>query len=182
MSAGDKEQDGLELLAEVEERDDALDRLAVWLLAKSPQILIEKSPAGIVDATLQELNRLAAVDSVRVGLQTVIPMVERAVAAFGAMLRDNPALVEKIVANSQAAKAAKAEEQAQGHDPTHRVWRVVETDNYGGDYPNESFHGPCMTAAEAEQVADTFNNGSKDPSRWFMVRHRTYKLQPGFEP
>lgn len=182
MSAGDKEQDGLELVAEIEERDDALDRLEVWLLAKSPQILTDKSPAGIVDATLQELNRLAVVDSVRVGLQTMIPVVERAVAAFGAMLRANPELVEKIVANSQAAKAAKIEEQAQGHDPTHRVWRVVETDNYGGDYPNESFHGPWLTEEAAKQVADIFNNGSKDGSRWYTVKHYTYKLQPGFEP
>lgn len=162
--------------------DTELQRLELWLLAREPNGANNRTPSEIVDATLQELNRLAAVDSVRVGLQTMIPVVERAVAAFGAMLRANPELVEKIVASAQAAKAAKAEEQAQGHDPTRRVWRVVETDNYGGDYPNESFHGPWLTEEAAKQVADIFNNGSKDGSRWYTVKHYTYKLQPGFEP
>lgn len=61
-----------------------------------------------------------------------------------------------------------------------RVWRVVETDNYGRDYPNESFHGPMMTFIEAQRVCDLWN--SVPSARWYKVVHREYTLVGGFEP
>ncbi len=63
-------------------------------------------------------------------------------------------------------------------DP-RRIWRIVETDNYGGDYPNESFHGPMMLRYTAEAVADLFNSGRLDQARYYKVEEYTYKLQPG---
>lgn len=165
--------------------DTELQRLELWLLARDPMGANNRTPSETVDVVLQELNRLDAVDSVRVGLQTVIPMVERTVAAFGELLRANPGLVEKIVTNAQAAKASRSAAVAGpevSFNLEDRVWRVVETDNYGGDYPNESFHGPWLTAEAAKQVAGIFNNGSRNASRYFVVKHYTYKLQPGFEP
>lgn len=66
---------------------------------------------------------------------------------------------------------------------THRRFRIVETDNFGGDYPNESFHGPHMKYDECETVADIFNAAhGPDGSRFYKVVHDSYKLQPGFEP
>lgn len=61
-----------------------------------------------------------------------------------------------------------------------RVYRVVETDNFGRDYPNESFEGPSMTYEDCERVAAIFNVYGGD--RYYKIEHRTYKLQPGFEP
>lgn len=66
-----------------------------------------------------------------------------------------------------------------------RIYRVVETDNFCGDYPNESFHGPVMTKDAAEQVAEIFNKESGADlggDRFYKVVEETYKLQPGFEP
>lgn len=59
--------------------------------------------------------------------------------------------------------------------------RVVETDNFGGDYPNERFVGEVMTQEEAKAYAKTLN---VDPfaSRYFKVVSDDYKLEPGFEP
>jgi len=92
--------------------DTELQRLEMWLLARDPMGANTRTPSETVDTVLQELNRLAAVDGVRVGFQTIIPVVERAVAAFAATLRENPGLVEKIVANAQAAKQARQEGSA----------------------------------------------------------------------
>lgn len=61
--------------------------------------------------------------------------------------------------------------------------RVVETDNYGGDYPDEKFIGPALSPEAAQAVADTINRdvGENYP-RYFKVVTLDYKLQPGFEP
>lgn len=59
--------------------------------------------------------------------------------------------------------------------------RVVETDNYGGDYPDESFHGPPMPHADAERIAAAFNKYADD-RRYYKVVPMDYKLAPGFEP
>lgn len=60
---------------------------------------------------------------------------------------------------------------------------VVETDNFGGDYPNESFAGPSLTEEDAKRVADIFNNAvGPRYDRYWKVVPVGYKLQPGFEP
>lgn len=65
------------------------------------------------------------------------------------------------------------------------MWRVVETDNFGGDYPNEQFATPYVfTKENAERVADVFNalmSGEAEPRLWKVVPY-DYQLQPGFEP
>lgn len=63
------------------------------------------------------------------------------------------------------------------------MYRVVETDNFGGDYPNESFAGPSLTSKDAERVAAIFNKSTPwNGPRFWKVEPRTYTLQPGFEP
>jgi len=65
-------------------------------------------------------------------------------------------------------------------------WRIVETDNFGGDYPDESFVGPpFQSQAVAQKIADLINgefaHDSHKPRYWKVVEG-DYKLQPGFEP
>lgn len=63
------------------------------------------------------------------------------------------------------------------------MFRVVETDNFGGDYPDESFAGPPLAEDEARLVADAFNRASgPDARRFWKVEREGYKLLPGFEP
>ena len=66
---------------------------------------------------------------------------------------------------------------------TVTMYRVVETDNFGGDYPNESFAGPPLSRKDADRVADIFNSATpaSHPRVW-KVEPETYTLQPGFEP
>jgi len=62
------------------------------------------------------------------------------------------------------------------------MFRVVETDNYGSDYPDEKFALPYYmnetTAAEIASVLNIRIGGS----RYWKVVQDDYKLQPGFEP
>ncbi len=62
------------------------------------------------------------------------------------------------------------------------IYRVVNTDNFGHDYPDESFVGPEFEKVEeAEAFAET-KNVYDNQSRYFKVVEMPYELQPGFEP
>ena len=62
--------------------------------------------------------------------------------------------------------------------------KIIETDSFDRDYPNESFVNlPRMTKEHAETVANAINSGFHDmyPRFWRAVEN-DYVLQPGFEP
>jgi hypothetical protein len=61
-------------------------------------------------------------------------------------------------------------------------WRIVATDNFDGDYPNESFHGPLLSEHHAKTIADLFNGRAVNPPRYFKVVEMPYELARGFEP
>ena len=67
------------------------------------------------------------------------------------------------------------------------MYRIIETDNHGGDYPNESFvNVPAVFEREqAQGIADAINaahcRGDSSPRFWRVVP-ADYTLQPGFEP
>ena len=66
-----------------------------------------------------------------------------------------------------------------------RNFRIIETDNFGGDYPDEKFLSlPNMTRIQAHAVADAINAAcsGNTASRYWCVVDVDYKLQPGFEP
>lgn len=66
-----------------------------------------------------------------------------------------------------------------------KKWRIIETDNFGGDYPDESFVGPAFRdKARAEHVADLINEEASGPNerRFWRVVEDGYKLAPGFSP
>jgi hypothetical protein len=64
------------------------------------------------------------------------------------------------------------------------VMRIIETDNFGRDYPDEQFVNlPRMTKAHAEKVTAAINEGFGEKcSRSWRVVEDNYTLQPGFEP
>lgn len=64
-------------------------------------------------------------------------------------------------------------------------YRIVETDNFGGDYPAEVFVNlPGMGKEAAEKVAKSINDsvGGVYSPRFWKVVGEGYQLQPGFEP
>lgn len=65
-------------------------------------------------------------------------------------------------------------------------WRIVEGDNFGGDYPNEKFVNIApVTKEQAQKIADAINEAlcNHDHARRFWrVEDVDYRLQPGFEP
>jgi len=66
-----------------------------------------------------------------------------------------------------------------------RRFRIVETDNYGGDYPNEKFLNlPKMIKDDAIRLCQLINDihCRNDGPRYWMVVEGEYELQPGFEP
>ena len=64
--------------------------------------------------------------------------------------------------------------------------QIVNTDNFGGDYPAEYFLN-CgrLPKISADKVAEILNNawgeGAHNPRYWKVVAD-DYVLQPGFEP
>lgn len=61
-------------------------------------------------------------------------------------------------------------------------YHIVNTDNFGGDYPNESFVAQNIPSREiAEKMADSLNTHADAP-RWYLVVEDGYVLVPGFEP
>ncbi|KKM78060.1 hypothetical protein LCGC14_1363770 [marine sediment metagenome] len=64
--------------------------------------------------------------------------------------------------------------------------RIVETDNFGGDYPDEKFVNlPFMTLPKAEKVAAVINEvccAHDESPRFWKVVENNYVLSPAFEP
>jgi hypothetical protein len=63
--------------------------------------------------------------------------------------------------------------------------KIVNTDNFGGDYPNEKFveNLPRLTEEHARAIVGAINGGiPEDGPRYFKVVPDDYVLQPGFEP
>jgi hypothetical protein len=65
-----------------------------------------------------------------------------------------------------------------------RIYGIVDTDNFGGDYPNEGFVVACwLSKTTAESIAKLLNDeAGSDSYRYYKVVEQGYKLQPGFEP
>ncbi len=62
--------------------------------------------------------------------------------------------------------------------------KIVQTDNFDGDYPNESFELQAMSARQAKILAGLFNeffSGAEAPRYWKVVDN-DYTLAPAFEP
>lgn len=61
--------------------------------------------------------------------------------------------------------------------------RIVDTDNFGGDYPSEKFLLWPMRTATCERVAAALNDDAGEHARrYYKVVEKDYVLQPGFEP
>jgi hypothetical protein len=70
-----------------------------------------------------------------------------------------------------------------------RTWRVVETDNGAGDYPDEKFvaidiAGPVLAEGFAKMWNALINENDPKERIFKVVEHIEirYKLIPGFEP
>jgi len=65
-------------------------------------------------------------------------------------------------------------------------YKIVETDNFDGDYPNEKFVEPLpyfYSERDAKKVADAINSTvPENHNRFWKVEKMPYTLQPGFEP
>ena len=64
--------------------------------------------------------------------------------------------------------------------------KIVDTDNHGGDYPNEKVIADNITREDFAKVMckalnDKYCNNNYAP-RHYKVVADDYKLQPGFEP
>ena len=70
---------------------------------------------------------------------------------------------------------------------------VVDTDNFGGDHPNEKYlsitdsegntRPRLFRKEEAEKVAEVINSlSSKNAPRWYKVEPASYQLKLGFKP
>ena len=64
------------------------------------------------------------------------------------------------------------------------TYRIVNTDNFGRDYPDETFvDGEYETEDEAQAQADAMNGTHPEHAeRYYKVVEMPYELSPGFEP
>jgi len=62
--------------------------------------------------------------------------------------------------------------------------KIIDTDNFGGDYPNEKeLNLPRLKKEHAENIVREINKGfaPNDDRYWYVVED-DYKLAPGFTP
>lgn len=60
--------------------------------------------------------------------------------------------------------------------------RIVDTDNFNGDYPGEKFLLWPMPRRYCQSVADALNAwAGPDAPRYYKVVEDDYQLRPGFE-
>lgn len=63
--------------------------------------------------------------------------------------------------------------------------KIIHTDNFGGDYPDEKFvtELPPLSKNDLEAIAAHINilSGENSP-RYYRVVEDDYKLEPGFTP
>lgn len=62
--------------------------------------------------------------------------------------------------------------------------KIVDTDNFNGDYPNEQVIAENITNQYfADLICKLLNeDGGPYAGRYYKVVEDTYQLQPGFEP
>lgn len=64
-----------------------------------------------------------------------------------------------------------------------RRFRIVDTDNFGRDYPDEKFVGFPMSQQACDAVCYILNKeAGANSSRYYKTVPYDYKLVPGFEP
>lgn len=62
------------------------------------------------------------------------------------------------------------------------MYKIVNTDNFGGDYPNESFFvEEPLYRFQAEAICNVMNVSDRQ-LRHYKIVPLDYILQPGFEP
>ena len=64
------------------------------------------------------------------------------------------------------------------------TYRIVKTDHFGGDYPDEKFVdvGDFVAKWQAQALADDLNErAGEHSSRYYKVVEMPYELAPGFE-
>ncbi len=60
---------------------------------------------------------------------------------------------------------------------------IVDTDNFGGDYPNERILLWPMSRKACERICAILNEAAGPHARrYYKVEENVYELQPGFEP
>lgn len=66
------------------------------------------------------------------------------------------------------------------------MYRIVETDNHAGDYPDEKFVTlPLLLESQAERIAGSINEilcVDDRSDRYWKVVDQDYQLIPGFQP
>ena len=66
---------------------------------------------------------------------------------------------------------------------SNHTYRVVDTDNYSNDCPDESFASEVVTLEEAEKTAERLNVSRIDHDRWYKVVKEGYQLSTrNFKP
>jgi len=61
--------------------------------------------------------------------------------------------------------------------------KIVETDMYGRDYPDEKeVNLPRLPKEQTRWIADAINYAVGPSNRYWKVVEDDYELQPGFEP
>lgn len=63
------------------------------------------------------------------------------------------------------------------------VAKIVDTDNFDSDYPDEKFLLWPMSHRAAEAICEVINReAGEHSSRFYKVVENDYVLRPGFEP
>ncbi len=108
-------------------------------------------------------------------VENAVTEMKRLDAAFRSQLARFVEIVENINPPASPRVEAKTVEP--------ETWSVVETDNFGGDYPIKSFVVRGVSIERAFIVCESLNSRlGPDSQRWTKVVRAGYELAAGFTP
>jgi hypothetical protein len=104
------------------------------------------------------------------------------------VLNEARCLSRRVIGNAELADRILqvAPEVADAPPVALGPFAIIDTDNLGGDYPDEKIVADGFANEHVASVACTelnraFNSGPNN-RRWFKVRPGGYRCAPGFEP
>lgn len=68
------------------------------------------------------------------------------------------------------------------HDPYHRSWNVVRTDNFNRETVADKILLQSLTKGQAERIVEILReNATESGSDWYVVKHNSERLSRGME-
>lgn len=160
-----------------------VDEAVAWSKAQNVSVGYVMSTATVL---AQEVRRLRQKERNRYGMMPDSVAAEELVDVALHEFQEMEGLGVTQVETLERELHAKLLTVLRKYGKTEHTWQIVDTDNFGGDYPNEKVViGDLDSEGVAKRVCDYLTGRyyrDENCPRFLKVTRSDYVLQPGFEP